>query len=76
MDGAGVVAIRPEHLRFVDVASAGLDARVELVLPLGPLVVYDVVLTDGTRLSAGRDADAKLREIMGAGGAGKAGGAG
>jgi putative spermidine/putrescine transport system ATP-binding protein len=47
---AVVLAVRPEHLRFVDPASAGLDAKIELVLPLGPLVVYDVVLSDGTTL--------------------------
>jgi putative spermidine/putrescine transport system ATP-binding protein len=48
--GAVVAAVRPEHVRFVDASSAGLDAKVELVLPLGPLVVYDVVLADGTTL--------------------------
>jgi putative spermidine/putrescine transport system ATP-binding protein len=48
--GAVVAAIRPEHLRFVDAAGAGLDGKIELVLPLGPLVVYDVVLGDGTTL--------------------------
>jgi len=47
---AVVLSVRPEHLRFVDPASAGLDAKIELVLPLGPLVVYDVVLGDGTTL--------------------------
>jgi len=46
--GAVVVAVRPEHFRFVDDGSAGLEATIELVLPLGPLVIYDVVLTDGT----------------------------
>jgi putative spermidine/putrescine transport system ATP-binding protein len=45
-----VVAVRPEYFRFVDAVEAGLDARIELMLPLGPLVVYDVVLTDGTTL--------------------------
>ena len=36
----------------------GLDGTVELVLPLGPLVVYDVRLSDGTTLkvTAGRGA--------------------
>jgi putative spermidine/putrescine transport system ATP-binding protein len=48
--GAVVVAVRPEHVRFVDASSVGLEAKVELVLPLGPLVVYDVVLADGTTL--------------------------
>ena len=48
--GRVVVAVRPEHFRFVGAADRGLDATIELVLPLGPLVVYDVVLTDGTAL--------------------------
>jgi putative spermidine/putrescine transport system ATP-binding protein len=48
--GAVVVAVRPEHLRFGEGPSTGLDATIELVLPLGPLVVYDVVLSDGTTL--------------------------
>ncbi len=48
--GAVVVAVRPEQFRFVEAASAGLDAQIELVLPLGSVVVYDVVLTDGTAL--------------------------
>jgi putative spermidine/putrescine transport system ATP-binding protein len=48
--GPVVVAVRPEHFRFVDAADRGLDATIELVLPLGPLVVYDVLLTDGTAL--------------------------
>ena len=54
--GSVVVAVRPEHFRFVGAAERGLDATIELVLPLGPLVVYDVVLSDGTALkvTAGR----------------------
>ena len=48
--GAVVVAVRPEHCRFVADAGLGLDATIELVLPLGPLVIYDVVLSDGTTL--------------------------
>jgi putative spermidine/putrescine transport system ATP-binding protein len=46
--GPAVLSVRPEHLRFIDRAMPGLDAHVELVLPLGPSVVYDVVLSDGT----------------------------
>ena len=47
---AVVLAVRPEHLCFVAPASAGIDGKIELVLPLGPLVVYDVILSDGTTL--------------------------
>src|SRR5436190_5353500 len=51
-----VLAVRPEHLRFVAGDEPGLEATIELVLPLGPLVVYDVRLRDGTALkvTAGR----------------------
>ena len=54
--GPAVLSIRPEHLRFVSRSEPGLDARVELVLPLGPAVVYDVVLRDGTpvKVATGR----------------------
>jgi len=48
--GPVVVAVRPEHFRFVVDAEPGIDGRIELVLPLGPLVVYDVILADGTTL--------------------------
>ena len=58
--GPVVVAVRPEHCRFVAEADPGLDATIELVLPLGPLVIYDVVLRDGTTLkvTASRSAGA------------------
>jgi putative spermidine/putrescine transport system ATP-binding protein len=49
-DGPAVLAVRPEHLRFAGPDAPGLDGRVELVLPLGPTVVFDVVLGDGTPL--------------------------
>jgi putative spermidine/putrescine transport system ATP-binding protein len=48
--GPVVVAVRPEHFRFVEDSEPGLDGTIELVLPLGPLVVYDVILTDGATL--------------------------
>src|SRR5262249_22709177 len=48
--GRVVAAVRPEHFRFVGERELGLDGRIELVLPLGPLVVYDVLLGDGTTL--------------------------
>jgi putative spermidine/putrescine transport system ATP-binding protein len=49
----GRVCVRPEHLRFAD---QGLDGHVELVLPLGPSVIYDVLLADGTpvKVTVGR----------------------
>jgi putative spermidine/putrescine transport system ATP-binding protein len=54
--GAVVVSIRPEHVQFVSDGEPGLNAHVELVLPLGPAVIYDVVLEDGTpvKVTTGR----------------------
>src|SRR5262249_1410878 len=48
--GAVVAAGGPEHPPFVGERGAGLAGRIELVLPLGPLVVYDVLLGDGATL--------------------------
>jgi putative spermidine/putrescine transport system ATP-binding protein len=49
-----VLSSRPEHLQFCD--AGGLEARVSMVLPLGPSVVYDLALSDGSplKLSAAR----------------------
>ena len=54
--GDAVLAVRPEHLRFAD---DGLAATVEMSLPLGPSVVYELKLADGTEL--------KLTESRGTG---------
>jgi putative spermidine/putrescine transport system ATP-binding protein len=48
--GRVVASVRPEHLAFVKSAGPGLDGTIELVLPLGASIVYDVVLRDGTPL--------------------------
>jgi putative spermidine/putrescine transport system ATP-binding protein len=55
-DAPVVVCVRPEHLGFVAPAEPGLPGIVELVLPRGPSVVYDVVLDSGTpvKVTAGR----------------------
>jgi putative spermidine/putrescine transport system ATP-binding protein len=52
--GAVMLAVRPEHVRFSD--GDGLPARVTMVLPLGPSVLYGLELVDGTplKLSAER----------------------
>jgi putative spermidine/putrescine transport system ATP-binding protein len=51
-----VVCVRPEHLGFVAPSEPGLPGIVELVLPRGPSVVFDVVLDGGTtvKVTAGR----------------------
>jgi putative spermidine/putrescine transport system ATP-binding protein len=55
--GAVMLAVRPEHVRFSD--GDGLPARVNMVLPLGPSVLYGLELTDGTplKLTAERGGD-------------------
>ena len=54
--GDVVVSARPEHFRFCE--EGGLAARVGMVLPLGPSVVYELSLADGTpiKLTAERGA--------------------
>jgi putative spermidine/putrescine transport system ATP-binding protein len=46
--GAVEVAIRPEQLRLVDPGRDALPARVVMTLPLGPSVVVELALADGT----------------------------
>ena len=46
-DGAAVLVARPEHMCFTDLA-AGVPATVRMVLPLGPSIVHELSLTDGT----------------------------
>jgi putative spermidine/putrescine transport system ATP-binding protein len=49
-DGAAIVAVRPEHLCFGAAGESALPARVEMVLPLGPSIVYELLLADGTQV--------------------------
>jgi putative spermidine/putrescine transport system ATP-binding protein len=52
-----VLSIRPERLRLVATPGPGrLRAKVGLIMPLGPTLVYDLTLTSGTpvRLAAPR----------------------
>ena len=47
--GAAVLSVRPEHWRLLPAAgSDGLPAIVRMVLPLGPTVVHELELADGT----------------------------
>ncbi|HXT04092.1 MAG TPA: ABC transporter ATP-binding protein, partial [Casimicrobiaceae bacterium] len=58
-----VVSVRPEHLRLHDAQGDGhWAARIKVVLPLGPHVMYEAQLHDGTsiRISEPRDAGARL----------------
>jgi putative spermidine/putrescine transport system ATP-binding protein len=46
--GTVALALRPEHLRFTQPGEAGLAATLVMSLPLGPSVVHELVLADGT----------------------------
>jgi putative spermidine/putrescine transport system ATP-binding protein len=47
--GAAVLSVRPEHWRMLPAsAEGGLPAIVRMVLPLGPIVVHELELADGT----------------------------
>ena len=63
--GAAILAVRPEHLLFCEAGDTAIPARVEMVLPLGPSVVYELVLADGTlvKLTAGRSGSQLRRGI-------------
>jgi putative spermidine/putrescine transport system ATP-binding protein len=48
-NGAVRVSVRPEHLEFATSDAATIPAVVELVLPLGPSVVYELALANGEK---------------------------
>ena len=48
--GTVAVSVRPEHLCFAAEGQAGFAARLVMTLPLGPSVVSELVLADGTAL--------------------------
>jgi putative spermidine/putrescine transport system ATP-binding protein len=52
-------------LRFGDAGEAAIPAKVEMVLPLGPSVVYELVLADGSqvKLTAARSGSELRRGI-------------
>jgi len=64
-NGAAILAVRPEHLVFGEAGDAAIPAKVEMVLPLGPSVVYELLLSDGTpvKLTAGRSGAGQRRGI-------------
>ena len=47
-DGQVCVTVRPEHLAIVAPGGDTIPARVEMVLPLGPALVYELLLADRT----------------------------
>ena len=64
-NGAAILAVRPEHLCFGEAGEGAISATVEMVLPLGPSVIYELVLGDGTqvKLTAGRSDAGQRRGI-------------
>jgi putative spermidine/putrescine transport system ATP-binding protein len=52
-EGPVTVVIRPEHLRIDNAgAAAGIPATLQMVLPHGPLTIFELALSDGERLKA------------------------
>jgi putative spermidine/putrescine transport system ATP-binding protein len=49
-DGTVVVAARPEHLAIGAPVGQALDAKVEMVLPIGPSLVYELRLSGGNTI--------------------------
>jgi putative spermidine/putrescine transport system ATP-binding protein len=47
--GEVFLSARPEHLMFVAHEDESVPATIEMALPLGPTVVYEVLLADGTQ---------------------------
>ena len=58
--GNVVVAARPEHLALAAPADGALPATVEMVLPLGPSLVYELLLADGSTLKVTQPRNAEL----------------
>ena len=48
--GSVVLMVRPEHVQFAPLTDEGVSATVRMVLPLGPSIVHELVLADGTPL--------------------------
>jgi putative spermidine/putrescine transport system ATP-binding protein len=58
--GAVVVAARPEHLSLAAPSDASLPATVEMVLPLGPSLVYELLLANGKTVKVTQPRNAEL----------------
>jgi putative spermidine/putrescine transport system ATP-binding protein len=60
-----VVAARPEHLAIGAPAAEALDAKVQMVLPIGPTLVYELKLAGGNtiKVTQPRSHDARRFEV-------------
>ena len=59
--GRVVVTARPEHLALTASGSTSLPATVEMVLPLGPSLVYELLLADGCTVKVTQPRNADLQ---------------
>ncbi|MFN0301090.1 MAG: ABC transporter ATP-binding protein [Burkholderiales bacterium] len=59
-DGPVILAVRPEHLRFAASHEDGFPATIQMFLPLGPTIVYELTLSDHTpiKVTTGRSSGA------------------
>ena len=53
--GPVTLTVRPEHLHFVGPRQPGIAARIEIILPLGPSIVYQLALAGGEQVKVTRD---------------------
>ena len=59
-----VVSVRPEQLRVQAEGRCGqLAGTVKMVMPLGPQVIYDVEIADGTAVKISQSRDAGARQF-------------
>ena len=59
-----VVSVRPEQLRVQAEGGCGqLAGTVKMVMPLGPQVIYDVEIADGTAVKISQSRDAGARQF-------------
>ena len=58
--GSVVVAARPEHLALGAPADDALPATVEMVLPLGPSLVYELSMANGSTVKVTQQRNAEL----------------
>ena len=59
--GRVVVAVRPEHLALTAPSDGAMAATVEMVLPLGPSLIYELSLANGSTVKVTQPRNAELQ---------------
>jgi len=59
-DADRVTGVRPEYVRLEEGGSAGIEAKVDIVEPLGSETIVHAVLADGTRAAVRLPGDARV----------------